>query len=117
MPQLKLDAAILPIDSKFPMENYQKMTKSHRKAEKEMFEKNLSEILRSILMHFKNIFYLARVQMDFALMYIPSESVYYEIVIKSMFWITPENQEFIWFRHLLFTHIYKRYYYHLRGKN
>ncbi len=78
---IKTDAGILPIDSKFPMENYQKMTKANEKAEKEVFEK---EFVRDVKKHIdaisKKYILPSEGTMDFALMYIPSESVYYEIV-------------------------------------
>jgi DNA recombination protein RmuC len=78
---IKTDAGILPIDSKFPMENYQKMVKATEKSEKEMFEK---EFVRDVRKHIdaisKKYILPAEGTMDFALMYIPSESVYYEVV-------------------------------------
>jgi DNA recombination protein RmuC len=78
---IKTDAGILPIDSKFPMENYQKMTKATEKGEKQIFEK---EFVRDVRKHIDAISkkYILPTEgtMDFALMYIPSESVYYEIV-------------------------------------
>jgi DNA recombination protein RmuC len=78
---IKTDAGILPIDSKFPMENYQKMTKATEKSEKQIFEK---EFVRDVKKHIDAISkkYILPTEgtMDFALMYIPSESVYYEIV-------------------------------------
>jgi DNA recombination protein RmuC len=78
---IKTDAGILPIDSKFPMENYQKMVKATEKAEKEMFEK---EFVRDVKKHIdaisKKYILPSEGTMDFALMYIPSESVYYEVV-------------------------------------
>jgi DNA recombination protein RmuC len=78
---IKTDAGILPIDSKFPMENYQKMTKATEKAEKQSFEK---DFVRDVRKHIDAISkkYILPTEgtMDFALMYIPSESVYYEVV-------------------------------------
>ena len=78
---IQTDAGILPIDSKFPMENYQKMVKTTEKAEKEMFEK---EFVRDVRKHIdaisKKYILPSEGTMDFALMYIPSESVYYEVV-------------------------------------
>jgi DNA recombination protein RmuC len=78
---IKTDAGILPIDSKFPMENYQKMVKATEKSEKEVFEK---EFVRDVKKHIDAISkkYILPLEgtMDFALMYIPSESVYYEVV-------------------------------------
>jgi len=78
---IQTDAGILPIDSKFPMENYQKMVKASEKKEKELFEK---EFVRDVRKHIdaisKKYILPAEGTMDFALMYIPSESVYYEVV-------------------------------------
>lgn len=78
---IKTDGGILPIDSKFPMENFQKMTKAESKEEKEMFEK---EFVRDVKKHIdaisKKYILPDEGTMDFALMYVPSESVYYELV-------------------------------------
>ncbi len=78
---IKTDAGILPIDSKFPMENFQKMTKAELKTEKAIFEK---EFIKDIKKHINDISkkYILPTEgtMDFALMYVPSESVYYELV-------------------------------------
>ena len=78
---IKTDAGILPIDSKFPMENFQKMVKSQDAQEKNSFQK---EFIKDIKKHIEVISrkYILPTEgtMDFALMYIPSESVYYEVV-------------------------------------
>ena len=78
---IKTDAGILPIDSKFPMENFQKMSKAEGKVEKDVFEK---EFVRDVKKHIdaisKKYILPDEGTMDFALMYVPSESVYYELV-------------------------------------
>lgn len=78
---IKTAAGILPIDSKFPMENFQKMTKAESQKEREPFRKLF---LRDIKKHIGDISkkYILPEEgtMDFALMYMPSESVYYEVV-------------------------------------
>ncbi|MEK7551623.1 MAG: DNA recombination protein RmuC [Patescibacteria group bacterium] len=78
---IKTDAGILSIDSKFPMENFQKMSKAKDEMEKEIFQK---EFIRDLRKHIDAISqkYIAPSEgtMDFALMYVPSESVYYEVV-------------------------------------
>lgn len=78
---IKTDAGILPIDSKFPMENFQKMVKATEKQEKATYEK---EFIKDVKKHIDAISrkYIipAEGTMDFALMYLPSESVYYEVV-------------------------------------
>jgi DNA recombination protein RmuC len=78
---IKTDAGILPIDSKFPMENFQKMVKATEKNEKELYKK---EFIKDVKKHIdaisKKYILPSEGTMDFALMYIPSESVYYEVV-------------------------------------
>jgi len=78
---IKTDAGILPIDSKFPMENFQKMIKAGNDKEKEEAK---NELTRDVKKHVGQIAkkYILPIEgtMDFALMYVPSESVYYEIV-------------------------------------
>ncbi|MFH0942755.1 MAG: DNA recombination protein RmuC [Candidatus Beckwithbacteria bacterium] len=78
---IQTDAGILPIDSKFPMENFQKIVKAKDKAEQAVFRKAFSLDVKK---HIKSIAqkYILPEEgtLDFALMYIPSESVYYELV-------------------------------------
>lgn len=77
---IKTDAGILPIDSKFPMDNFQKMVKAQSQTEKDAFKK---EFVRDVRKHIDDISkkYILPDEgtMDFCLMYIPSEPVYYEI--------------------------------------
>jgi DNA recombination protein RmuC len=77
---IKTDAGILPIDSKFPMENFQKMFKAENQIEKDSFKK---EFIRDVKKHInaisKKYILPGEGTMDFALMYVPSESVYYEL--------------------------------------
>ncbi|MEK9171159.1 MAG: DNA recombination protein RmuC, partial [Patescibacteria group bacterium] len=77
---IKTDAGILPIDSKFPMENFQRMNKAEEKSEREKAGK---EFVNDVKKHIRAISskYILPDEgtTDFAMMYIPSESVYYEI--------------------------------------
>lgn len=78
---IKTDGGILPIDAKFPMENFQKLSKAKTEEEIKMYRKDFS---RDIKKHIDSIAkkYILPDEgtMDFALMYVPSESVYYELV-------------------------------------
>ena len=78
---IKTDAGILPIDSKFPAENFQKMMAAENETEKEQWRK---EFIRDVKKHISDISqkYILPEEgtMDFALMYVPSEPVYYEVV-------------------------------------
>lgn len=77
---IQTDAGILPIDSKFPLENFTKMLKAETDSEKAGFEK---EFLRDVKKHIDTISkkYILPEEgtMDFALMYVPSEAVFYEL--------------------------------------
>lgn len=78
---IRTDAGILPIDAKFPMENFQKMAKAETDAEKDIFRKEFTkDIKRHIDAIAKKYILPDEGTMDFALMYIPSEGVYYEAV-------------------------------------
>ena len=78
---LETAAGKLPIDSKFPVDNFRKMTKAETEKEKISFKK---VFFRDIKKHIKDISqkYILPEEgtMDFALMYVPSEAVYYEVV-------------------------------------
>lgn len=77
---IKTDSGILPIDSKFPMESFQRMVKNNDEAQKDALKK---EFIRDVKKHIDNIAkkYILPDEgtMDFALMYVPSEAVFYEI--------------------------------------
>lgn len=78
---IKTDAGILPIDSKFPMENFQKYLKASEKEERETYKKEFGkDIKRHIDAIAKKYILPEEGTMDFALMYIPSETVFYEAV-------------------------------------
>lgn len=73
-------AGVIPIDSKFPMENFRKMSKAETEQEKELFQK---EFYRDVKKHIDDISkkYILTDEgtIDYALMYLPSEAIYYEI--------------------------------------
>jgi len=77
---LKTDAGLLCIDSKFPMENF---TLMHRGETELVRNQARKEFINDVKKHVADISkkYILPDEgtMDFALMYIPSEAVYYEI--------------------------------------
>jgi len=78
---IKINDRLLSIDSKFPLDNYRKMLDSKDEAEKKKLKaefikdvkKRVEEIAQNYIQPTENTF-------DFAMMYIPSESVYYELI-------------------------------------
>ena len=78
---IKTQAGILPIDSKFPMENFQRIYQAVSTTDKALAR---TAFIRDVKKHIKDISgkYILPEEgtLDFALMYIPSETIFYEIV-------------------------------------
>lgn len=78
---IKTSSGLIPIDSKFPMENFRKMMKAKTESEKELSKK---EFVKDVKKHIQDISkkYIVTHEgtSDYALMYIPSETIYYEII-------------------------------------
>ncbi|HKC04813.1 MAG TPA: DNA recombination protein RmuC, partial [Patescibacteria group bacterium] len=78
---LKTDAGLLCIDSKFPMENFNLMVKGETEALRATGKKQLIQDVKKHIDDISRKYILPEEgTMDFALMYIPSEAVYYEVV-------------------------------------
>ncbi len=81
---IKTQGGLLPIDSKFPMENFQKIYTSETTSEKNTYK---SQFIRDVKKHLKDIGtkYILPQEgtLDFALMYLPSETIYYEVVTNT----------------------------------
>jgi DNA recombination protein RmuC len=80
---IRLRNMIIPIDSKFPLENFKKVMSAKNKETKIRAKK---QFLRDVKKHIEVIAnkYIrpAEGTSDFAMMYVPAENVYYEIVLK-----------------------------------
>lgn len=78
---VRTEEGIIPVDSKFPMENYQRLASEDTDEGRERYTK---EFLKDVKKHINDIArkYILPDQgtVDFAVMYIPSEAVYYEII-------------------------------------
>jgi len=78
---LKLpDGKILPIDAKFNFDNFRKMVETSAPEEKEIYRKKFLEDSKSEVQRISAKYILpSEKTVDFALMYVPAEAVYYEI--------------------------------------
>ena len=77
---IKTTAGIIPVDSKFPMENFRKMTGAGSDSEKKAYGKDFERDVKSHIDSISRKYILTEEgTIDYALMYIPSEAVYYEI--------------------------------------
>jgi DNA recombination protein RmuC len=72
---------ILPIDSKFSLENYNRMVKATDKAERLEWLKKVRTDLKARIDETSKYIRPSEHTMDFAFMFIPSESLYYDLLI------------------------------------
>lgn len=78
---IKTSAGIIPVDSKFPMENFRKMVGAQNEGEKKAAEKEFVKDVKKHIDDIANKYILTEEgTIDYALMYLPSETVYYEVV-------------------------------------
>ena len=75
---------ILPIDSKFSLENYNRMVAATTKTERESLAKKVREDLKGRIDETSKYIRPAEKTMDFAFMFIPSESLYYDLLISKV---------------------------------
>ena len=81
---IKTSQGLIPIDSKFPISSFKKMNATSDPLEKERVKK---EFEKEVKTHIKSIsqkyILVGEGTIDYAIMYIPSESVYYELINSS----------------------------------
>lgn len=75
---------IIPIDSKFSLENYNKIVTEKETARKNELEKIFKNDLKNRIDETAKYIRPDENTMDFALMYIPSEGVYYDLLVNDI---------------------------------
>lgn len=73
---------ILPIDSKFSLENYNKILESRDAEEREILEKVFKQDLKKRIDETSKYIKPKEGTMDFAFMFIPSEAIYYDLLVN-----------------------------------
>jgi len=84
------DKGIVPIDSKFPMENFKAMITAETQVERDKFKKTFVADVKKRIEEISSKYILPEEKTtDQAIMYVPSENVYYELIVN-----TPEIEDF-----------------------
>lgn len=86
---------IIPVDSKFSLENYNRMIETSDKSEKERLEKIFVNDLKLRITETAKYIRPDEGTMDFAFMFIPHEAIYYDLLINKIGAITEETDNLI----------------------
>src|SRR3989344_629369 len=75
---------IIPVDSKFSLENYNRIVEEKNEVEKEKLEKTFVADLKSRITETSKYIQPSQGTMDFAFMFIPHEAIYYDLIINKI---------------------------------
>jgi len=79
-----LQDKIIPIDSKFSLENYERILNSKDTEEREKLEKMFKQDLKNRIDETAKYIKPGEGTMDFAFMFIPSEAIYYDLLVNKV---------------------------------
>lgn len=86
---------IIPVDSKFSLENYNKLVEEKNPAEKEKLERAFVNDLKLRIQETSKYIRPTERTMDFAFMFIPHEAIYYDLLINKVGAVTDETDNLI----------------------
>jgi len=75
---------VIPIDSKFSLENYNRISETNDKQEKDRLEKIFLEDLKRRIVETSKYIQPKENTMDFAFMFIPHEAIYYDLLVNKI---------------------------------
>ena len=92
-----IDKRIVPIDSKFSLENYNRIIEAADLEEKKRYESAFITDLKNRIEETAKYVKPEENTMDFAFMFIPSEAVYYDLLINKVGAVTDETNSLIYY--------------------
>lgn len=75
---------VIPIDSKFSLENYERILNTADPSEREALEKSFKQDLKNRIDETSKYIKPEENTMDFAFMFIPSEAIYYDLLVNKV---------------------------------
>jgi DNA recombination protein RmuC len=75
---------IIPVDSKFSLENYEKILTATDSAQRESLEKVFKQDLKNRIDETAKYILTEKGTMEFAFMFIPSEAIYYDLLVNKV---------------------------------
>lgn len=86
---------IIPIDSKFSLENYNRISETNDKTEKDRLEKIFVNDLKNRIVETSKYIQPENGTMEFAFMFIPHEAIYYDLLVNKIGSVSEENENLI----------------------
>lgn len=86
---------IIPIDSKFSLENYNRISDAVDGAEKDRLEKVFMNDLKNRILETSKYIRPELGTMDFAFMFIPHEAIYYDLIVNKIGTVTEDTENLI----------------------
>lgn len=84
---------IIPVDSKFSLENYNKLVEATEQSEKERLEKIFVNDLKNRIVETAKYIQPSMGTLDFAFMFIPHEAIYYDLLTNKVGALKTEDTE------------------------
>jgi len=75
---------IIPVDAKFSLENYNRISETREQSEREKLEKLFKADLKNRIDETSKYIRPAEGTMDFAFMFIPAEAIYYDLLVNQV---------------------------------
>lgn len=92
---VKVKDKIIPVDSKFSLENYNRLVEEKDAVERDRLEKLFVNDLKNRIVETSKYIRPEKNTMDFAIMFIPHEAIYYDLLINKIGALKDENENLI----------------------
>ena len=86
---------VIPVDSKFSLENYNRLAEAREPAEKDRLEKLFVQDLKNRITETSKYIQPEQGTTDFAFMFIPHEAIYYDLLVNKIGAVTEDTENLV----------------------